>query len=82
MVATTILKYGYQPDKGLGVYLQEMVDPITLLGHQGTSGLGYKQSKRNGDKAKNLKKIDWSLPQPIPHISHSFIKPQGRESKD
>ena len=58
------------------------MDPITLLGNQGTSGLGYNQSKRNGDKAKNHKRIDWSLPQPIPHISHSFIKPQGSELKD
>ena len=82
MVATTMLKYGYQPGKGLGVYSQGIVDPITLLGNQGTSGLGYNQSKRNGDKAKNHKRIDWLLPQPIPHISHSFIKPQGRESKD
>ncbi|XP_027771374.1 uncharacterized protein LOC114076473 [Solanum pennellii] len=82
MVATMMLKYGYQPGKGLGVYSQGIVDPITLLGNQGTSGLGYKQSKRNVDKANNHKRIDWSLPQPIPHISHSFIKPQGPELKD
>ena len=75
MVATTMLKYGYQQGKGLGVYLQGIVDPIILLGNKGTSGLGYKQSKRNGDKSKNHKRINWSLPQPIPHISHSFIKP-------
>ena len=77
MVATTMLKYGYQPSKGLGVYLQGIVDHITLLGNQGTSDLGFKKSKRNGDKAKNRERIDWSLKQPIPHISHSFIKPQG-----
>ena len=82
MVATTMFKYGYQCGKGFGVYSQGIVDPITLLGNQGTSGLGYKQSKRNGDKAKNHKRIDWSLPQPIPHISHSFIEPQGSELKD
>ncbi|KAK6802945.1 hypothetical protein RDI58_000729 [Solanum bulbocastanum] len=55
------------------------MDPITLLGNQGTSSLGYKQSKRNGDKAKNHKRTDWVLPQSIPHISHSFIKLQGPE---
>ncbi|KAH0737644.1 hypothetical protein KY290_036349 [Solanum tuberosum] len=76
IVATTILKYGYQPGKGLGLCLQGIVDPITLLGNQGTSGLRYNQTKRNGDKAKNYKRIDWVLPQPIPHISHSFINPQ------
>ncbi|KAH0669809.1 hypothetical protein KY285_023955 [Solanum tuberosum] len=74
-----MLKYGYQLGKGLGLCSQEIMDLITLLGNQGTSGLGYKQSKRNGDKVKNHKRIDWALPQPIPHISHSFIKPQGRE---
>ncbi|KAG5588910.1 hypothetical protein H5410_039424 [Solanum commersonii] len=79
MVATTMLKYGYQPGKGLGLCSQGVVDLITLLGNQGTSGLGYKQCKRNEDKAKNHKRIDWALPQPIPHISHSFIKPQGPE---
>ncbi|KAH0716933.1 hypothetical protein KY285_012964 [Solanum tuberosum] len=56
MVATTMLKYGYQPRKGLGLCSQGIVDPITLLGNQGSSGLGYKQSKRNGDKAKSQKK--------------------------
>ncbi|KAG5585158.1 hypothetical protein H5410_045592 [Solanum commersonii] len=75
--STTILKYGYQPGKGLGQCLQGIVDPITLLGNQGTSGLRYKQTKRNRDKVKNYKRIDWVLPQPIPHISHSFINPQG-----
>ncbi|XP_015161970.1 uncharacterized protein [Solanum tuberosum] len=79
MVATTMLKYGYQPGKGLGLSLQGIVDPITLIGNQGTSGLGYKQSKRNEDKSKNHKGTDWALPQPIPHIYHSFIKPQGPE---
>ncbi|KAG5595571.1 hypothetical protein H5410_036803 [Solanum commersonii] len=79
MVATTMLKYGYQPGKGLGLCSQGIVDPITLLGNQGTSGLGFKQSKRNGDETKNHKRTDWALPQPIPHIYHSFIKPQGPE---
>ncbi|KAH0729596.1 hypothetical protein KY290_000727 [Solanum tuberosum] len=79
MVATTMLKYGYQPGKGLGLCSQGIVDPIILLGDQGTFGLGYKQSKRNGDKAKNYKRTDWALPQRIPHFSHSFIKPQGPE---
>ncbi|KAK6780187.1 hypothetical protein RDI58_022371 [Solanum bulbocastanum] len=79
MVATTMLKYGYQPGKGLGLSSEGIVDPITLSGNQGTWGLRYKQRKRNGDKAKNQKGTDWALPQPIPHISHSFIKPQGPE---
>ncbi|KAG5612351.1 hypothetical protein H5410_023632 [Solanum commersonii] len=79
MVATKMLKYGYQPGKGLRLCSQGIVDPITLLGNQGTSGLGYKQSKRNGDETKNHKRTDWALPQPIPHIYHSFIKPQGPE---
>ncbi|XP_049373001.1 uncharacterized protein LOC125837979 [Solanum verrucosum] len=63
----------------LGLCSQGIVDPITLLGNQGTSGLGYKQSKRNGDETKNHKRTDWALPQPIPHIYHSFIKPQVPE---
>ncbi|KAH0635998.1 hypothetical protein KY290_036397 [Solanum tuberosum] len=79
MVATTMLKYGYQSSKGLGLYSQGIVDPITLFGNQSTSGLGYKQSKRSGDKTNNHKRTDWALPQPIPHISHSFIEPQGPE---
>ncbi|XP_049393035.1 uncharacterized protein LOC125857472 [Solanum stenotomum] len=63
MVATTMLKYGYQPGKGLGLCSQGIMDPITLLGNQGTSALGYKQSKRNGDETKNHKRTDWALPQ-------------------
>ena len=34
-----------------------ILDSITLLGYQGTHGLKYKQSKRNGDKAKNQKRL-------------------------
>ncbi|KAG5576196.1 hypothetical protein H5410_056330 [Solanum commersonii] len=75
MVAMTMLKYGYQPGKGLGLCSQGIVDLITLLGNQGTSGLKYKQCERYGDKAKNHKRIGWALPQSIPHIYHSFIKP-------
>ncbi|KAG5585163.1 hypothetical protein H5410_045597 [Solanum commersonii] len=75
MVATTILKYGYQPGKGLGLCSQGIVNHITLLGNHGTSHLGYKQSKRNVDKAKKHKRTDWALPQSIPHISHFFINP-------
>ncbi|KAG5606758.1 hypothetical protein H5410_028250 [Solanum commersonii] len=79
MVAMTMFKYGYQPSEGLGLCSQGIMDPITLLGNQGTSGLGYKQIKRNGDKVKNHKRTDWELPQLIPHISHSFIKPRDLE---
>ncbi|KAH0737648.1 hypothetical protein KY290_036353 [Solanum tuberosum] len=78
-IATTILKYGYQPGKGLGLCSQGIVDHITLLGNHETSGLGYKQSKINGDKSKKHKRTDWALPQLITHISHSFINPQGPE---
>ncbi|KAG5591854.1 hypothetical protein H5410_042368 [Solanum commersonii] len=74
MVAMTMLKYDYQPSR-FGLCSQGIVDPITLLENQCTSGLRYKQSKINGDNAKNHKRTDWALPQPIPHISHSFIKP-------
>ncbi|XP_049401663.1 uncharacterized protein LOC125865510 [Solanum stenotomum] len=58
MIGTTMLKYGCQPGIGLGLCSQGIVDLITLLGNQGTSGLRYKQIKRNGDETKNHKRTD------------------------
>ncbi|KAM3398555.1 hypothetical protein P3S68_002071 [Capsicum galapagoense] len=41
MVASKLLKYGYQPKTGLGPRAVGIVDPIQLKQQKGTTGLGY-----------------------------------------
>ncbi|KAG5595218.1 hypothetical protein H5410_036450 [Solanum commersonii] len=40
MVASEILKYGYQPENGLGPKSNGIVEPIQLKHQRGTNGLG------------------------------------------
>ncbi|KAK4734136.1 hypothetical protein R3W88_008397 [Solanum pinnatisectum] len=46
MVASEMLKYGYQPKKGLGPKSNGIVEPIQLKHHRGTNGLGYESASR------------------------------------
>ncbi|KAM3380600.1 hypothetical protein P3S68_006173 [Capsicum galapagoense] len=41
IVASEILKYGYQPKIGLGPRADGIVEPIQLKQQKGTTGLGY-----------------------------------------
>ncbi|PHU27146.1 hypothetical protein BC332_05478 [Capsicum chinense] len=41
MVASEMLKYGYQPKIGLGPRADGVVEPIQLKQQKGTTGLGY-----------------------------------------
>ncbi|KAG5590461.1 hypothetical protein H5410_040975 [Solanum commersonii] len=44
MVASEMLKYGYQPKGGLGPKSNGIVEPIQLKRQRGTNGLGYELS--------------------------------------
>ncbi|KAG5591487.1 hypothetical protein H5410_042001 [Solanum commersonii] len=44
MVASEMLKYGYQPKNGLGPNSNGIVEPIQLKHQRGTNGLGYEST--------------------------------------
>ncbi|XP_019259854.1 PREDICTED: uncharacterized protein LOC109237913 [Nicotiana attenuata] len=75
MVANEMLKNGFVPSKGLGSSLQGIVHPVCLRESVGTFGLGFKPTGEEVKRAKRLKNKAWSLPNPVPHISRSFVKP-------
>ncbi|XP_070009740.1 uncharacterized protein [Nicotiana sylvestris] len=79
MVATVMIKQGYEPGKGLGASLQGISEPISPLGNRGTFGLGFRPTQADKNKSKHRKKSGWVLQQPIPHIFYTFVKPRLRE---
>uniref|UniRef100_A0A1S4AC81 G-patch domain-containing protein n=1 Tax=Nicotiana tabacum TaxID=4097 RepID=A0A1S4AC81_TOBAC len=79
MVASLMLRNGYEPGKGLGSSLQGIVNPIALFSKKNTFGLGFKPTSADIDRAKARKKNGWNLSKPIPHIAYSFVKPQFEE---
>nr|XP_016437821.1 PREDICTED: uncharacterized protein LOC107763836 [Nicotiana tabacum] len=79
MVASLMLRNGYEPGKGLGSSLQGIVNPIAPFSKKDTFGLGFKPTPADIDRAKARKKNSWNLSKPIPHISYSFVKSQFEE---
>ncbi|XP_075107119.1 uncharacterized protein LOC142180094 [Nicotiana tabacum] len=77
MVASLMLRNGYEPGKGLGSSLQGIVNPIAPFSKKDTFGLGFNPTP--ADRAKSRKENGWNLSKPIPHIAYSFIKPQFEE---
>ena len=74
MMINEILKYEFDPGRGLGVSLHGMVCPIYLNENMGSFGLGFEPTAEDLKKAKGRKKETWSLPHPVPLLSNSFIK--------
>ncbi|XP_070005729.1 uncharacterized protein [Nicotiana sylvestris] len=82
MVATVMMRQGYEPGKGLGASLQGISEPISLLGKRGTFGLGFRPTQADKNKSKHRKKSGWVLQQPIPHIFYTFVKSRLREGQN
>nr|XP_009767370.1 PREDICTED: uncharacterized protein LOC104218541 [Nicotiana sylvestris] len=57
MVDIVMIRQGYEPGKGLGASLQEILEPISPLGNQGTFGLGFRPTQADKNKSKHRKKI-------------------------
>nr|XP_016509786.1 PREDICTED: uncharacterized protein LOC107827208 [Nicotiana tabacum] len=79
MVASLMLRNGYEPGKGSGSFLQGIVNPIAPFLKKDTFGLGFKPTSADINRAKARQKNDWKLSKPIPHIAYSFVKPQFKE---
>ncbi|XP_070020109.1 uncharacterized protein [Nicotiana sylvestris] len=69
-----MLKNRFMSGKGMGASLQGIVQPVSLRENLGMFGLGFKPTRDDVKKAWKLKKKAWSLPNPVPRLSKSFIK--------
>ncbi|KAM3360750.1 hypothetical protein P3S68_015604 [Capsicum galapagoense] len=74
MVVNKMLKHGFEPGKGLGVFFQGKAHPINIHKNLGTFGLGYEPTFEDVKKAKKHKKESWSLTKPIPPLHESFSR--------
>ncbi|XP_049358632.1 uncharacterized protein LOC125823282 [Solanum verrucosum] len=74
MMVNEMLKHGFEPGKGLGIFLQGIAYRVTPRKSLGTFGLGYKPRVEEKMKAKKQKRDVWSLTKPIPLIYKTFLK--------
>ncbi|XP_070016025.1 uncharacterized protein [Nicotiana sylvestris] len=81
MVATVMMRQGYERGKGLGESLQGISEPISSFG-QGTFVLGFRLTQVDKNKSKHRKKNGWVSQQLIPHIFYTFVKPRLREGQN
>ena len=82
MMVNEMLKHGFEPGKGLGIFLQGRAYPVSPRKSLGTFGLGYKPRVEDKMKAKKQKRDIWSLTKPIPPIYKSFLKARTTESSE
>ncbi|XP_070045820.1 uncharacterized protein [Nicotiana tomentosiformis] len=82
MVATEMIKHGYKPEKGLGVSLQSIIEPVTSTAKEKFFGVGFQAIEADRKWADERKKNGWVLPQPVPHLANSFIDPKYVEEEE
>ncbi|XP_070003473.1 uncharacterized protein [Nicotiana sylvestris] len=75
MIASEMLNNGFVPEKGLGVDLQGIVQPVSLPKNLDTFGIGFKLTAADVRRARKLKKRVRVLPKPIPRLFRSFVRP-------
>ncbi|XP_070008630.1 uncharacterized protein [Nicotiana sylvestris] len=82
MVAKEMIRHGYKPGKGLGKALQGIAEPITLAASEKFFGVGFQPTSADGKWADERKNNGWVLPQPIPHLYRTFVKPKYNEEDE
>ncbi|XP_075108944.1 uncharacterized protein LOC142180773 [Nicotiana tabacum] len=82
MVAKEMIRHGYKPGKGLGKSLQGIAEPITPTASEKFFGVGFQPTSANGKWADERKNNGWVLPQPIPHLYRTFVKPKYNEEEE
>ncbi|XP_070018063.1 uncharacterized protein [Nicotiana sylvestris] len=82
MVAKEMIRRGFKPGEGLGKSLQGITEPITLPSTKKLFGIGFHPTPKDEDWAKKRKNEGWKLPQPLPHLYKTFVRPKYTEEED
>ncbi|XP_070043118.1 uncharacterized protein [Nicotiana tomentosiformis] len=70
MVTSEMIKHGYKPEKGLGVSLQGITEPVTSTANEKFFGVGFQATNADIRWADERKKNGWVLPQPVLHLAN------------
>ena len=68
MIATVMLRNGFEPGRGLGKNLQGIIKPIVILERSSKHGLGYQPTRKDRVEDEPEK----SLFRPLPLLFQSF----------
>ncbi|XP_070029037.1 uncharacterized protein [Nicotiana sylvestris] len=82
MVAKEMIRHGFKLGKGLGRSLQGIVELITLPTSEKFFGVGFRPTPADKRWANDRKNYGWVLPQPVPHLYKTFVKPKYIEEED
>ncbi|XP_070019476.1 uncharacterized protein [Nicotiana sylvestris] len=82
MVAKEMIRHGYKLGKGLGKSLQGIAEPITLTASEKFFGVGFRPTPTDIRWADDRKNDGWVLPQPVPHLYRTFVKPKYNKEKE
>lgn len=82
MVAREMIRQRFKPGKGLGISLQGINERIALPAVEKFFGLGLHPTPEDITWANRRKHHGWALPQPLPHLYETFVKPKYCEEKE
>ncbi|XP_059288162.1 uncharacterized protein LOC132041467 [Lycium ferocissimum] len=72
MVATTMIRNGFEPGKGLGRNLQGIRKPVTIKNGKYRFGVGYKPCEAEEEEAEHGPRGPVKMRKPFPHLYQSF----------
>ncbi|XP_070008344.1 uncharacterized protein [Nicotiana sylvestris] len=82
MVAKEMIRHDYKSGKGLGKSLHVIAEPITLTASEKFFGVGFRPTPADVRWAYDRKNDGWVLPQPVPHMYRTFVKPKYNEEEE
>ncbi|KAL3339268.1 hypothetical protein AABB24_028082 [Solanum stoloniferum] len=72
MIATLMLRSGFEPSFGFEKYLHGIIEPIQIFTKGSKFVLGYIPIADGEMEAWSNKVVDWELAKPVPHLYQSF----------
>uniref|UniRef100_M1DL98 Gag/pol polyprotein n=1 Tax=Solanum tuberosum TaxID=4113 RepID=M1DL98_SOLTU len=73
MLATTMLRSGFEPGRGLGKNLDGISEPLPIPLQNFHFGVGYTPTEEELFEAETRKKHDFDIPKPNPVLYQSFV---------
>ncbi|XP_070018124.1 uncharacterized protein [Nicotiana sylvestris] len=82
MVAKEMIIHGFKSGMGLGKSLQGITELVALTASETFFGIGFRPTPADVKWANNKSNDGWVLPQPVPHLYITFVKPKHQEEEE